>query len=630
MQAYSQPLIELQVVATRFIRDRSLRLLHVIADVTLHEAAVEILAALEYRADNRSPFVILQEPHEHRDPGWERRALTARRQHERRRTEMAERGEALGELPEPPAHEGLVGLAEQLGQLLHVRPRDTEGLVVLLAPTYVEAPETWQQALGVLLSLQGLAAARFVIVDRERSSLGGLVARHEERALSVVCRVEGESPAAVLAEALDESVLRFDGPVGARPKGVVPPRRRNDPLAQPPDPAAVQQLATSRSVLLAGVAVQEGRMPEAIAHQRAARDASMDAGRIEQGVMMELVLGGYLLTAGAVAQAEESYTRAGAVAEAAALPDKAAMARLALGSSRLVRNDRTGALVEYAQASTLAERAGHAALALHACRLTGDVARTLRMETQAIAFWAKAIEIAERDPATAPMTSAGLVALQLALLCRERGQHEQAEVFLGKADALVRLEPERLQRAEEAVPVEAMPVEAMPMAAMPVEPMPVPTLARPAPIEGTEQLTWADIAALHGERSPAIEVDVEPASIDRTHEWSAAEQDTLRDTTTEIIGHETTALLSRDELAALRGEVALPAAQVPPVGEGTVRLDPEELQRLRRKAAAAAPVLPVVTGEGTELFTQDMIRALRAAWTERNAGDDSEPSGEER
>jgi tetratricopeptide (TPR) repeat protein len=601
MQAYSQPLIKLQVEATRFLRDRSLRLLHVVADVVLHDAVVELLAAQELRADNRSPFVILQEPHKQSDPGWDRRALTIRRQHEHRRAEMAEHGEALAELPEPPASKGLVGLAEQLGQLLVARPDDTEGLVVLLAPAYVEAPDTWQQSLGVLLSLAGLAAVRFMIVDRERSTLSALVARHEGRALTTRCRVEGESPKAVLAGALDEELLRFGGPLGARPKGVVPPRRVNDLPEAPPDPSAVLQLAVSRNVLLASVAVDEGRMPDAIAHQRQARDASMQAGRIEQGVMMELVLGGYLLAAGASAQAQESYRRAATVAEDAELPDKAAMARLALGSSQLIRHDRTSALVQYAQASTIAERAGHDALALHACRLTGDVAHELHMDAQAIAFWAKAIEIAERDPPTAPLSSAWLAALNLALLCRERGQREQAEVFLAKANALRRLDPERLQLAAEPPPAEPPPRDPS------------------SSIEATEQLTWADLAALHGEPTTTNE---DPTGTELVHHWSPVEQDTLRTTTTAIIGRETTALLSRDEMRALRGEVDLPPAQVSTV-ERTQRLDPAELERLRGGAPAPtptpapAPPIPPASGEGTEIYSQDMIRELRAAWAKR-------------
>lgn len=686
MQAYSKPLIELQVAATRFVRDRSLRLLHVIADASVHEAVVEILAAQEYRTTNRSPFVILQEPHKRADPGWERRVITARGQHELRRTQMAEHGEALDELPAAPEPNGLVGLAEQLGQLLLVRPEGTVGLVVVLAPSYVEAPERWQQALGVLLSLKGLDAARFVIVDRERSSLGGLVSRHEARAMTVTCRVEGESPKAIVAGALDDEILGFDGPVGARPKGVIPPRRIHDPPARPPEPAALQQLEVSRTALLASVAIEEGRMPDAVAHQRRARDVSMEAGRVEQAVMMELVLGGYLLTADAVAQAEESYLRASATAEAAALPDKAAMARLALGSSRLVRGDRTGALVEFARAATLAEQGGHDALALHACRLTGDVARELRMDAQAIAFWAKAIEIAERDPATAPLTSAGLVALQLAVLCRERGQHAEAEAFLNKADALIRLEPERLQRepeveptgdappADETPPVDpVLPVDepprateatphAMPSGAAATRPAieytegppaetafeNVPLRAPMPPPEGTARLTWADIAAFHGE-SPSV---VESSGTEHIHRWSSIEQDALRSTTSEIIGHETTALLSQDELAALRGEVDLPPARI----EQTERLDPAALAHLRGEPAAEAParssseapaistapatadpvvpaalgrVLPPIPGQGTELYTKEMIRALRTAWAKRT-GDDPKPGGEER
>lgn len=617
MQAYSQPLTKLHVEASRFVRDRSLRLLHVITSAELHDAAVEILAAQEYRANNRSPFVILQEPHKRSDPGWDRRTLTARRQHEQRRTQMAEHGEALGELPPAPAVKGLVGLGEQLGQLMLVRPAGTEGLVVLLAPSYVETPERWQQALGVLLSTKALTRARFVIVDRERSSLGGLVAQHERHGRSVTCRVEGESPKAVLAAALDEHILSFDGSVGARPRGVTPPRRIHDPPAKAPDPEAVRQLAVSRSVLLASVAVEEGRMPDAIAHQRRACDDSMQAGRIEQAVMMELVLGGYFLTAGAVPQAEETYARASTVAEAAALPDKAAMARLALGSSRLVRHDRTGALVDFAQASTLAEQGGNPALALHACRLTGDVARELRMDAQAIAFWAKAIEIAERDPATAPLTSAGLVALQLAVLCRERGQYAAADAFLNKADALVRVEPERLQPAE-------APAPATPQSDVHGTPEPeLPETASSPPSEGTALLTWADIAALHQAALPADDASIVTEHI---HYWSSGEQSTLRSTTTEVIGHETTALLSQAELAALRGDVDLPPAHVAS-GDRTERIDPAQLERLR---GATTRVLPAITGDGTELYTKEMIRALRAAWANRSGDGEPEPGQEDR
>jgi tetratricopeptide (TPR) repeat protein len=657
MQAYSQPLIKLHMEATRFLRERSLRLLHVVADATLHDAAMEILAAMEYRAENRSPFVILKEPHRRSSPGWERRALTVRRQHEQRRTAMAERGERLGELPEPPTSKGLVGLGEQLGQLLHARPDDTEGLVVLLSPSFVEAPEAWQQALGVLLSLQGLAAVRFVIIDRERSSLGGLVSRHGERAHAVTCRVEGESPKAVLAAALDEDILSFGGPVGARPKGVIPPRRLHDPPLRPPDPEAVRQLAVTRSVLEASVAVEEGRMSDAIVLQARARDGSMEAGRIEQGVMMELVLGGYLLTAGAVTQAEESYVRASTTAEAAGLLDKAAMARLALGSSRLVRNDRTGALVEFAQASTMAERAGNDALALHACRLTGDTARELRMDAQAIAFWAKAIEIAERDPATAPLTSAGLVALQLAVLCRERGQQAEAEAFLNKADALVRVDPERLQREDEVGTALPPVIEDAPARSLPTNEVESTSVAEhvesafegpthePAPMEGTTQLAWDDIAALHGDAPPPT--GDEAPHTEHVHRWSPDETDTLRLTTTAVLGRESTVLLSLVELSALRGELDLPPAHVAAVVERTERIDPAEIRRFHGKPdmaaepssptppapvvpAAPSPGVPVVSGDGTELYTKDMIRALRAAWTKRNPGDDSTPGGEGR
>lgn len=654
MLAYSQPLLELQAQVSRFLRDRSLRLLHVVTDADLHDAAVDLVAGQELRLDNRSPFVVLLESHAKGDPGWDRRTYTARKQHERRRAEMAENGEALGVLPPVPSAKGLGGFGEQLGQLLLVRPEDTEGLVVVLAPAYVEAGDAWQQALGVLLSLPALAAVRFVVVDRGRSTISGLVTQHEGRALTCRCQVQGESPKAVLASALNEDLLRVSGPIGARPKGVIPPRRPGDPPAVAPDPGAVQQLEVSRNVLLASVAMDEGRVSDAIAHQRQARDASFNAERIEQGVMLELILGGYLSAARAGDEAEQSYQRAAATAEGAGLLDKAAVAHLALGSSRLTRRDRPGALVAYAWASTLAERAGQGALALQACQLTGNVARELRMDAQAIAFWAKALEIAERDPKTAPLTGAGLVALELARLCRERGQHQHVAQLLAKAEQLAGLDPGQLLEAPAPAPtpLPAAAPAAAPSAVSEAEPAEVPHVVRetapgitvepasvtlplasppersaPA-IEGTEQLTWAEIAALHWPTQSLVvvpEAQTEPAP---PYHWSEAEQATLRAATSEIITEDTTALLSQAELRALRGEADLPPAQVPPAAESTLRVDPAELERLRRPVVV--PELPKElpeVGDETEMLSVEMIRAMQAKWAARKAAREAAPQG---
>lgn len=60
-------------------------------------------------------------------------------------------------------------------------------------------------------------------------------------------------------------------------------------------------------------------------------------------------------------------------------------------------------------------------------------------------------------------------------------------------------------------------------------------------------------------------------------------------------------------------------------------IDPAELERLRGKATAAvARVLPTITGDGTELYTHEMIRALRAAWAQRSTDGDPEPDEEDR
>lgn len=45
--------------------------------------------------------------------------------------------------------------------------------------------------------------------------------------------------------------------------------------------------------------------------------------------------------------------------------------------------------------------------------------------------------------------------------------------------------------------------------------------------------------------------------------------------------------------------------------------------------AALARMLPTIPSDGTELYTKEMILALRAAWARRSAAD-PEPGGEER
>jgi tetratricopeptide (TPR) repeat protein len=636
MQAYSQPLTRLQTEASRFLRDRSLRLFHVVADTDLHGAVVELLAGQELRLDNRSPFVILEEPHTKADPGWERRTHTAWRQHERRRIEMAENGEALGELPEPTAAKGLLGLAELLGRLLVVRPEDTEGLVVLLAPERIEAPDAWQESIGTLLSLQGFSEARFIVVDRERCSIPKVMIKHEGCVLTTSCRIEGESPQAVLAGALDEDLLRYPGPIGARPKGMTPPRRVDAPPVAEPDPSAALQLEVTRNVLLGSVAMGEGRVSDGVAYQRRARDVSVEAQRIEQGVMMELVLGGYLGIAGAGDQAEQSYQRAAATAEAAGLLDKAAMAHLALGSSRLTRGDRTGALVAYARASTIAEQAGQDVLALQACHLTGDVARDLRMEPQAITFWARAIEIAERDPATAPMTSAGLAALELALLCRKRGQHHHAAQLLAKAEALSGLEPQRLPQGEPGAAPVVAPTPARPRDAEPREEVPLfaastgtlplaPGPATDTPLhptelvtEGTEELTWAELEALHWGHVPSARSEP-PAGPEVVHVWSEVEQQTLRMATAAIVSEDTTELLSQEELRAIRGETELPPTMVVAEVDRTPHVEQRAAEPAKAPAVPTIPPESIVVDDETELLSIEQIRRLQAHWAERRA-----------
>lgn len=628
MKAFAQPLSKLQVEATRFMRSHELRLMHVVTDRGLHDAVVQLLFAQELRLDNRSPFVIFEQAHGKADPGWDLRAHAAREQHERRRTEMAENGEALGELPNAPQSSGLLSFAERLGQLLVVRPDQTEGLVVLLAPAYVEDQARWQTAIATLLSLDGLATVRWIIIDLGKGTIPGIVSKHERRTLSVRCVADGESPKAVLAEVMNEDLLHWSGPIGARPKGVVPPRRVDSPPPALPDPKASLQLAINRNVLQASVAMDEGRLPDAFRHQREARDLAAKAEMVEQSITMELMLGAYLMAAGAPDKAEETYRRAVLTAKRAELPDKVATAQIAIGSTKLARNDRPGALVAYADASVAAEQAGNPMLALEACRLTGDVANELHMDAQAIAFWSKAVKIGEQDPATAPLTGAGLAALNLALLCQERRQPRQAEMFLAKAHELTGVDPDLLkeearkqaeERAQQVLklehPVKARPAE-LGQSPKPTEPSAEPQPAQPrSPVQLELQPTQPP--------SPVSPLDPELLEARRGVSGAPAMEATAKLTTADLpveparerrIPKEgSTERLTLSDLQALHwgADPVAPTASTHPQSAKTQRLQmvhrwsQDEQEKLRDATNK------IVGEETTDLLSATELRALR-------------------
>ena len=543
--------------ALAFVRDPAIKLLHIVASAELRKAALDVVMSLEFRATNRSAFASFEQAHTVARPGWAERTEHARRQHDARREAMAEHGETLPPLPEAPTGAPAVAFASQLWQLLEARPANTTGIVAVLGPEQVENQRAWSDALTRLIEAQELSEVRFVVIDVERSTIARLVDALGPRAMALHCTLDPTR-----GEALLQALAEGKTSAGAAPKGVIPPERRGTP---PPGP----QQGVSRSIAAAALAAGRGDFVAAIGSAKAAAEACDD----ELRPTLELMLGAYLLQAGQLAAAEETYETARASAEREERAVDVANARFALASASLLRRDGHAALVHYAEAAIAAERSGDATLAIEGCRVTGQLATDLGMQPQAVTFLSKAVNLAEGDKELGPLTSAGDAARRLARLCRKRGAHDAADELEAKAA--------RFDRAS-----------------------PPPTPARPAPTEPTEELPVEELAAIHWagvpppaspDADPRLEDAVAPAGSIVRRRFTADELQRLHRAVGDAMVEETTALLSESELHAMRdGPPPLlmsAAAPTAPPSETTAdpfaHLDEAALALMRARVAQA-------------------------------------------
>lgn len=601
-----QALVELHDQAVRFLRDDGQRLLHVITAAGRRTAVLDVLRGLEHGPWVPGPVVVLEAGHGAADPGWAARAERLRRQHEARRSAGEAAGEPWPPLGPAPAEQGLAGFAEQLGQVVTATPGE-RGWVVVLAPAHVKAAPQWSRAIAMLLRGTALGRVRWVVVDvGEPSLVDAVAAEHELR--RVRCDADDGAPGELAQRLAGVGA----GVRGARPPGVTAPPRSGTPPAPAEDREAPQRRELAQLLLAAAQAQRDGQAASAVELQRRARDLCAAAGWRDVAVQMELVLGGYLLGAGAGEQALESMRRAVQAAEAQPRAELVPIARLALGSTLVARGDRPAAMLAYADAVTSAERAGATALVLEACRLTGDAAVLLGMEAQAIAFWSRAVRLAEAEPLHGALGSAGHCARALALLCRRRGLPAAAERHWDAARRLEGIDVAALRAASEPPPVAA--VAAPPAVAEPVsvpfapstptapftgvtsEPLPLDAIA-----EGTDELPLAELAAIHWEGLlPGRDDAVAPPTV--IHHWTSAEQEAIRRATEAVMTDDTTSLLTREEIFALHGQ-----AELPPAREAS----PAATAMLERATAVAMLRITEPEAEGTAWIPEDELSAIR-------------------
>ncbi len=610
MESLGSPIERLLEAMASFVRTPATKLLHVASAVRMRKGCVDGVMAFERDPANAAPFYLFEQEHTRSSPGWALRAEHARAQHAHRATLMDEQGESLAPLPEAaPSGTPQAGFAGALLQLAHGQPEGAHGMVVVLAPSTLEDPEGWQAGVQPLLMDPKLAAVRFVVIETPPGPSASIADQLRDRAdrVSVAPNAAAEDRD---VESMLEDFVPGGPPPGASPEVTAPPHPTAGPEPEP-TPDAQLRGAVAEKLVASALAMKQGRAAAAVQSTREARDLSAAAGLQRDAINLELMLGGQLLAAGSPRQSEAAFTRAVESAGENGKDAQVATGQFALGASKLTRRDKQGALVCYAEGTVAAERSSQPALAIEGGRLTGSLAAELGLQAQAIAFFTRAVKLAETIGPLAPMTSAGESARSLAQMCRKRGLDQQAAKFETQADTFENLVVPETPTALDEGPPDAGAVAEAPaeVAKTPPEPfLPVGVASAPADAmvfgappgedeETTDNLSLADVAAMRAgveaveaEELAAGDTGIPAGSLDE------AALEKLRAATFDVLDEDSSSMLSREELAALTGEIPF---ELPPQPD----------------APAAAPdaVAPVSAPDADLGFDLSKLDALRDA-----------------
>jgi tetratricopeptide (TPR) repeat protein len=443
MDALAKPIRELTEEVKWFMRAHDLRALRIRTTADMRNAVLQVVVDQEANRFNTSPVLVIPDPHKKDDNGWLARTKRLNEAYEAQRERWAEAGH-----PQPELTGEQESFGARLFQVNQLWRAPARGTIVVLAPTVVEAGESWDAAVELLVRRPDLASVRWVFVDLEHETAAGL----RDAALSTECLVDD---GALLGDLKDHVALLEAAPAGAPgaaqvgaawPLGTLPPSRgKHPPMPKAAVAAELEAAGVPRAmagdspkqlklhIMRGAVALREGDIATAITQQRAARDLCSAAGFVEAKLLMQMTLAGYLLHARQPRAAEAEFT---AAAEAGKKQEQwlhAAQAMLGLGALHSVAGRWGEAAATYREAAELSEKAEAPILAIEAWRLAGQLALDHGRESEATASWKKAIALADGDRAAAKLSSAPDTARALAAICRRRGLVQQADWLEAKS-----------------------------------------------------------------------------------------------------------------------------------------------------------------------------------------------------
>lgn len=447
MEAISRPLRRLQEEGAWFARAREVRLLWVVADTSGRSSALALIERLEHHADNRSPFVVLDDAWSGPDRGASGRAARFAERFATLAEGLQRAGVEVGPFAVAAGRAGLEALGAQLALAVAALRPPLEGLVVVLAPARIDLPEAFVSDVHALVTARGLEAVRWIVVEADSGHLAPLARQlGEERALRVDARFDeaaGQQDLSAIAGPPPPPGAPLVAPFpwgpwssgGAMPRAAPPPRK-NDGRAPSDDqlranglePRYVKGGAQRLKQLMLGaaLALRQQRAADALELQARAADLCDELGLHELHAIQRLVLAGYLLAASEPGAARTHYERVVALAREAGLAAREVQAELGLGMLDAIGR-LPGALGHYANAARVAEAAGSSALAIECRRMAGQCASDHGAHELASEHWQHALALADRLPPGAQRgTSAAVIARLLAQLLEAYGDAGRA------------------------------------------------------------------------------------------------------------------------------------------------------------------------------------------------------------
>jgi tetratricopeptide (TPR) repeat protein len=447
LEGISKPLRRLQEEGAWFARAKEVRLLWVRADTSARSTVLTLVERLEYHADNRSPFILLDDPWSGPDFGSRARALRFSERFAIKAGALRQAGIELGPFAAAePARSGLEAFAARLALAAAALRAPLDGLVVVLAPVRISAPEAFLSDVHALVTAPGLEVVRWIVVEADSEHLLPLLAELGERSLTVDARFDEsaqQEDLAAIAGPPPPPSAPLEPPFpwgpwssgGAMPAGA-PPRRKDDSLAPSDDQLSASGLnplyvkggaqRLKQLMLGAALALRQQRFADAIELQARAADLCEGLALHEPHAIQRLVLAGYLLAAAEPAAARMAYERVVALAHREKLATQEVQAELGLGMLDALER-RPSALTHYTNAARVAEAAGTLPLAIECRRMAGQCASDQGVPDLAVEHWQHALALAERlPPETQRATSAADIARLLAQLLAAYGEGARA------------------------------------------------------------------------------------------------------------------------------------------------------------------------------------------------------------